>query len=447
MTGLMPLFAWSEIDWTLQDLDTSGDWIAFASIPVFTAVIGWLINWTGLIMLFAPINFHGFTVPGMKDLAKLAPRKLQEVPGILQGGLGWQGIVPARAAKMGSIAVDKAIAKLGTPREFYQQLEPEKIAEHIVTIFEPDIPELVDDVMSRGNPTFWRDLPQPGKRAIIARVQQQLPGVVKTVTDEIGEHIDQLLDPKIMVIDHFQKNPGLVVRVFKDVGQKELNMMVNFGFIFGFLLGIPVAFADHWFHQWWLLPVLGVVVGWTTNLLGMWLIFEPTIPKRYFGIRFHGLFLRRQNEAAEVYARIIADDVITLERIGDFLLDGPRGDRTRQMLAAALGPAIDKAAGPVRGAARVAIGRRAYDTIKDTFASEAVDRTLTPFKDLEFSRQQSEKIRTLIAARTKELHPDDFVEMMRSAIKEDEWMLYAHGAIMGLAGGFAHLAIFGVGGG
>ncbi|HSV38918.1 MAG TPA: hypothetical protein VLI04_09180 [Nocardioidaceae bacterium] len=440
------MFAWSEIDWTLSELNTSSEWIAFASIPIFTAVVGWLINWTGLIMLFAPVNFHGFTVPGMKDLAKLAPRKLQEVPGILQGGVGWQGIVPARAAKMGSIAVDKAIAKLGTPKEFYQQLEPEKIAEHIITIFEPEIPELVNDVMSRGNPAFWRDMPSAGKRAIISRVQSQLPGVVKTVTDEIGEHIDQLLDPKIMVIDHFQKNPGLVVRVFKDVGQKELNMMVNFGFIFGFLLGVPVAFADHYFHQAWLLPVLGVFVGWTTNLLGMWLIFEPTTPKRYFGIRFHGLFLRRQNEAAEVYARIIAEDVITLERIGDFLLDGPRGDRTRQMLAAALGPAIDKAAGPVRGAARVAIGRRAYDTIKDTFASEAVDRTLTPFKDAEFSRQQSEKIRTLIAARTKELHPDDFVEMMRSAIKEDEWMLYAHGAIMGLAGGFIHLAIFGVSG-
>ena len=53
----------------------------------------------------------------------------------------------------------------------------------------------------------------------------------------------------------------------------------------------------------------------------------------------------------------------------------------------------------------------------------------------------------LFAARTKELPPRDFVEMMRSAIKEDEWMLYAHGAIMGLAGGFLHLSIFGVGGG
>jgi len=439
--------SFSHIDWTLQDLNTTDEWIAFLSIPVFTGVIGWLINWTGLIMLFYPIRFHGFRVPGMADLARLAPRKLQEVPGVLQGGVGWQGIVPARAAKMGSIAVDKAIAKLGTPAEFYQQLEPDKIAEHIVKMFEPDIPELVDDVMNRGNPAFWRDLPPAGKRAIVARVQAQMPGVVRDITDEIGIHIDQLLDPKIMVIDHFQKNPGLVVRVFKDIGQRELNMMVNFGFIFGFLLGIPVAFADHFFHQWWLLAVLGIGVGWTTNALGMWLIFEPVEPKRYFGIRFHGLFLRRQDEAAEVYAKIIADDVITLERIGDFLMDGPRGDRTRQMLATALGPAIDKAAGPVRGAARVAIGRRAYDSIKEGFALEAVGRTLSPFKDEEFSRQQSAKIRTLIAARTKELPSRDFVEMMRSAIKEDEWMLYAHGAIMGAAGGFIHLAIFGVGGG
>jgi uncharacterized membrane protein YheB (UPF0754 family) len=435
------------VDWALQDLNDAHGWIAFASIPIFTAVVGWLINWTGLIMLFYPVNFHGIKVPGMKEIARLLPHKLQEVPGILQGGLGWQGIVPARAAKMGSIAVDKAIAKLGTPAEFYQQLEPEKIAEHIVTMFEREIPELVDEVMRESNPAFWRDLPASGKRAIISRVQSQLPSVVTSITDEIGIHIDQLLDPKIMVIDHFRKNPGLVIRVFKDIGQRELNMMVNFGFLFGFLLGIPVAFADHWFHQWWLLPVLGVIVGWVTNALGMWLIFEPTEPKRYFGIKFHGLFLRRQNEAAEVYAKIIADDVITLERIGDFLMDGPRGDRTRQMLATALGPAIDRAAGPVRGAARIAIGARAYDAIKEGFAREAVGRTMTPFKDEEFSRAQSGKIRVLIAARTKELPSRDFVEMMRSAIKEDEWMLYAHGAIMGLAGGFIHLSIFGVGGG
>ena len=102
------------------------------SIPVFTGVIGYIINWTGVWMLFHPIRFDGFRIPGLAALAELLPRRLQEIPGIMHGGVGWQGIVPNRAAKMGSIAVDKGIAKLGTASDFYQQLEPEAIAEHVI---------------------------------------------------------------------------------------------------------------------------------------------------------------------------------------------------------------------------------------------------------------------------------------------------------------------------
>jgi hypothetical protein len=116
------------------------------------------------------------------------------------------------------------------------------------------------------------------------------------------------------------------------------------------------------------------------------------------------------------------------------------------MLATAMRPAIDQAAGPVRGAVRIAIGTKRFDSIRDAVANEAVDRTITPFRDPEFSKRQADKIRTLVSARTKELPPKDFVDMMRSAIKEDEWMLYAHGAIMGFAGGVIHLLLFGVGG-
>ncbi len=419
------------------------EWVKLLTIPLFTGAIGWLINWTGLIMLFNPVRFHGWRVPGLLELSTLLPRKIQEIPGIMQGGIGWQGIVPARAAKMGSISVDKAISKLGTPSEFFQQLEPEKMAEHIVTVFEPEIPSIVDRTMRREHPGLWSDLPERAKQAVYARVQQQLPDIVHQVTDDIGLYIDQLLDPKLMVVDHFERHPALVNRIFRDIGKKELRLMVNFGFLFGFLFGIPVAIITHFVSWWWLLPVLGVIVGWTTNLLGMYVIFEPVHERRIGPFKLHGLFLRRQNEVAEVYAKIIADEVVTLENIGNFLLYGPRGDRTRQMLEEAMGPAIDRAAGPARAAVRVAVGTREYDNIRESVAQEAADHTLTGFSDPEFSRRQSEQMRELVAQRTKELPPGDFVEMLRSAIKEDEWMLYLHGAVMGLAGGFIHLAIFG----
>jgi uncharacterized membrane protein YheB (UPF0754 family) len=422
---------------------STGDWVRLITIPFFTGAVGWLINWTGLIMLFNPVRFYGVRVPGLREAATLLPRKLQEIPGWMEGAIGWQGIVPARAAKMGSISVDKAIAKLGTPSEFFEQLEPDKMAEHIVSLFEPEIPAIVNRTMLREHPELWHDLPPRVQQAVYARVQEQLPDIVHQITDEIGEYIDQLLDPKLMVIDHFERNPALVNRIFKDIGKKELRLMVNFGFLFGFLFGIPVAIITHFITNWWLLPLLGVFVGWMTNLLGMYVIFEPIEIRHVGPFKLHGLFLRRQDEVASVYARIIADEVVTLEHIGDFLLDGPRGDRTRQMLEEAMGPAIDRAIGPARAAVRVAIGAREYDSIRESFATETASHALTGFKDPAFSRQQGEQMRVLIERRTREMPSRDFVEMLRSAIKEDEWMLYFHGAVMGFAGGLIHLAIFG----
>jgi uncharacterized membrane protein YheB (UPF0754 family) len=422
------------------------DTLKALTIPLFTGAIGYVINWTGVWMLFHPVRFAGFRVPGLAPLVTLLPRKLKEVPGVMHGAVGWQGVIPSRAAKMGSIAVDKGVAKLGSPSEFYEQLEPDRIAEHILATSQRDIRDMVERIMRREHEGLWNDLPPRVREAVHARVQQQLPEIVRTVTKDIGVNIDQLLDVKLMVIRQFEANPGMANRIFLEVGQRELRMMINFGFLFGFLFGIPVVLIVAAFPHWWVLPVCGVVVGWITNLLGMQVIFEPIEERRVGPLRLHGLFLRRQREVADVYAGLIADDVVTLGNIGDQLLHGPRSDRTRRMLEDSLRPAVDRAAGSAltRSAVRVAVGADQYDTIRDSVASEAVEYTMTPLTDPEFNRAQSERVRTLIAGRMREMSPNDFVELLRSAIKEDEWMLYAHGAVLGFGAGVVHLALFGV---
>ena len=253
--------------------------------------------------------------------------------------------------------------------------------------------------MRREHPRLWRDLPAWGRQAVVARVEAQLPTVVRNITDEIGEHIDQLLDPKIMVIEHFRQNPGLVVSIFREVGRRELRLMVTFGFVFGFLLGVPVAVVDHWFGVWWLLPLMGVVVGWITNKLGMWLIFEPLEPRRILGIKVHGLFLRRQDEAAEVYARNIADEVITLERIGDFLHERARaGTGPGRCSPGRCDRPSTTPPGRCCPCVRVAVGAGQFDRIRDGIAVEAVGRTDLAFRDPEFGRQQGDRMQELVAA-------------------------------------------------
>jgi uncharacterized membrane protein YheB (UPF0754 family) len=422
----------------------SGELLKELTIPLFTGAIGYLTNWSGVWMLFYPVQFRGWRIPGLSRLAPLLPRRIQQIPGVMQGGMGWQGIIPSRAAKMGSIAVDKGIAKLGSPADFYGQLEPEAIAEHILETAQQDIREVVDRIMQREYPDTWNGMPARVREAVHSRVQQQLPDIVRSVTDEIGAHIDQLLDIKLMVIRRIEENPEMANRIYLEVGRKELRFIINFGFFFGALLGVPLVFLTNAYPHWWVLPIGGVIIGYVTNWVALWMIFEPVNPRRLGPFKLHGLFIRRQPEVSGVYGEIIAEDIVTLGNIGEELLHGPSADRTRQMIEDSMRPAVDRATGPARLAVKVALGTDQYETIRESVATEAVDYTMTPLTDPEFNRRQSAAVRDLITDRMRELPSADFSELLRSAMREDEWLLLLHGAVLGFVAGCIHLAIFGV---
>jgi hypothetical protein len=113
------------------------------------------------------------------------------------------------------------------------------------------------------------------------------------------------------------------------------------------------------------------------------------------------------------------------------------------MIEAAMRPAVDRAAGSAQSVVRLAVGGREYRAIQDSVAAGAVDYTMTPLADEGFNREQSERIRVLLRDRMREMSARDFSEMLRTVVKQDEWLLYLHGAVLGFAGGLAHLAVFG----
>src|SRR4051794_5252072 len=422
----------------------SSDILKEVTIPIFSGFIGYATNWSGVCMLFNPLEFKGVRMPGLRPLAHVLPRRIQQIPGVMQGGLGWQGIIPSRAAKMGSIAVDKGISKVGGAADFYEKLDPERIAEQILVTSRGDMRDLVDRIMEREHPQLWHDLPARLREAVHERVQQQLPDIVHEVTVKMGRNIDDLLDVKLMVIRHVEEHPELMNRVFLDVGKKELDFIVRFGGVFGFICGFPLILITNAIPHWYVLPVLGTIVGYVTNWLAIWMIFEPTEPRRIWRWTAHGLFLRRQRQVADVYATIVADEIVTVRNIGNELMHGPRADRTRSMIQNALRPAVDRATGAVAPLVRLAVGPREYDAIRESLAAEGVDYTMTPLQDEEFNKQQSRNVRRLIADRVREMDSPDFAELLRSGMREDEWLLVLHGAVLGFGAGVIHLAIFGV---
>ncbi len=415
------------------------------TIPLFTGIIGYITNWTGVLMLFKPLAFHGISVPGLKWLFHFLPKRIQVLPLLrYDGRMGWQGIVPSRADKMASIAVDKGLAKLGSVSDFYRELEPDALAEHLTTIAQEQIRGIVEEIAIREHPQLWYNLPGPVREMVHERVREQLPEVLRDLTVELGANIEQLLDVKQMVIRYFRSRPQLLNTVFQVLGAKELRFMQNFGFYFGAPMGVVLVGVLHLTH--WsplaVLPIGGVVIGWVVNWIGLNMIFAPAYPKWWCPWR-QGLLVRRQPEITEGYAELVATQIMTIGNVGDELLNGPRSDRTMQVLEDTLRPATDRALGPARGPLKFMIGDRDYATLQDSFADKAKSLAPVAFADPAFNAQQSTQVSRYIAKQMAALSPPDFVDMLRAAIKQDEWLLFVHGGALGLIAGYAHLLIFG----
>src|SRR5690606_38543006 len=170
--------------------------VELVSFPIFSALAGLLTNWTGVLMLFWPLEFRGVRIPGLHVLYPYLPRRVQVLPTFSGDGrqLGFQGFIPARAEKMASICVDKALMRIGSPRDFIHELDLDGVADHIAATARSRTPEIVDEVMYRENPDLWKAVPRGVRQAIYQRVDAQLPKLCRRAFDSLGDNIDQLID-------------------------------------------------------------------------------------------------------------------------------------------------------------------------------------------------------------------------------------------------------------
>ncbi|TSD99848.1 hypothetical protein FOS14_10850 [Skermania sp. ID1734] len=440
------------LDW--EEITHQPEWVVdIVSIPIFSAIAGLLTNWTGVIMLFSPVRFSGFYVPGVKTVFAFLPRKLQILPIFAPGGiLGFQGFVPARAEKMASIVVDKAIAKIGNVSDFYRELDPDGIAKHVAEIAKVQLRPMVDDVMEKENKQFWQDLPPNMKELVYQRVEQELPSIAQKAFRVIGDNIDQLLDIKLLAVGHMRRNPQIVVDIFHGMGAPELRFMVRSGLLgapFGvglalFLIAMPHIPIIEAIPKWIIVLLVAALIGITVNIIAIKVVFTPGDPQPRWKYPWKQAKLaKRQYQAAGDFGHMLAYQVLTLENIANELLYGPRGDKTTGLLQDMMQREITKILGPVTSLVKVAVGAREFSSIQTGAGGAAVEFAPSILQDAEFSKEQSEKIDAFASQKLRELPVDEFMDLLYSAIEQDAWLLYAHGGLLGIVVGAVHLLIFG----
>lgn len=470
-TGFFGLLDWEEMTGQSKFV------VDIVTVPIFSAIAGLITNWTGVIMLLAPINFTGFYMPGVKRIFPFLPRKLQILPCWAPGGIiGFQGFIPCRAEKMASIIVDKSIYRIGGVGDFYQELDPDSLANNIAEKARPDIRRLTNEVIEKEHKQLWSTLPGPVKEQVHRTVDAELPAVSRKAFAKIGEDIDQLLDVKLMVIQYLRSNPAILVSIIKNMAAPELRFMVRIGMLgapFGVILALWLSFLHysgpeareahaldpsaafiplpgfldsvlHFFPPWLWVLLGAAMIGIIVNIIAIKVVFTPGHPMpRYKYIWKQGLFAARQYEASSELAQQLSIEVLTVTNFTNEMLNGSGADKTRAYVEATVSEEAKRILGPFMVMARNSFGFVDVEGLEKGAGVAVVDFAPSVLYSEELNKEKAKAIEEFATEKFRQLDPDDFGEMLFNAIEQDAWLLYAHGGLLGILVGAVHIMIFG----
>lgn len=392
--------------------------LVYLAIPVTSALVGWLTNIVAIKMTFYPIKFVG-----------------------IKPFLGWQGIIPSKAAKMSSISVDLWTSKLINIEDLFSQIEPEKVAYEMRPEFDRIAKEIMDEIMEEEAPEVWARVPKRVKDLIYNRISKDMPEIVRDIMKEIQDNIEDMFDIKDMVIQRLTSDRGLLNDIFLNCGNAEFKFIERSGLTFGFIFGIIQMIVWIFFKEFWILPLFGLLVGYATNWLALKLIFQPIEPISILGVKYQGLFIKRQNAVSAEYAQMLAHDIFTFERIFASIISGPTKNRFMDMIVDHSNKAIDEAAGISKPVINIVAGKKNYDRIKNIAIEKVIKELPKSIQPVLSYADTAMDLENIFKDKMQELPPEEFVGFLRPVFQEDELKLILVGAILGMAAGIGQLFI------
>ncbi len=379
--------------------ELSQHWLLYGAIPVIGALIGYVTKRVAIEMMFRPTRRT----------------------------CGWQGVVPKHRGRIAGIAAELLTTRLIDPREVLDRIDVDRINTEIEQPLLNAVDVIARDVITEHHPNVWEALPPLAQDMVIKQVQATTPRIVAQTLSELRENIDAVVDVKQFALAQLTKDDDRLVRIVRELARPELTFIARSGIWFGFIIGIAQAVVWALTKEPLVMPIFGAAIGLFTDWLAITLVFRPREPVSILGWRVQGSFHRRRAEVAHRYARLIADEVLTVPNMLAAVLSGPRADRMLSLIQDVVADAVDEQTRAFRPLGRsLAVDHlhqaavlKAMPMIPDT--ARNANRYLTSAMD----------VAGMIEQRMLALPPDEYESVLRPAFKQEEPKLIVVGGVIG----------------
>lgn len=266
----------------------------------------------------------------------------------------------------------------------------------------------------------------------------EAPALMSRFIADLQKNIDECFDLKHCVVSSLVKNKQMLNDMFLTCGETEFEFIRNSGFYLGYIFGVLQMVIWMFVKSWWILPLCGIFVGYFTNVVALKVIFLPVEPKKLFGGRLtmQGLFLTRQVEVATLYARRVANDLLTAKNLMQALIEGPRNEAMMQLVDKHVSKCMEDQGKYYKPAFLLTMGAEAWIEFRSGVCEEFQLKLPVLFAAIEGYAQQAMSLEETLRSRLINLSATEFERLLHAVFEQDEIKLILVGALLGAIVGF-----------
>lgn len=384
-------------------------WVIYFSMPLVAAFVGWSTKIVAMEMIYRPLEFKGI------------------------GPIGWQGIIPRRAGKVGSTTIELLTSNLLKPEELLSRIDAREAVEVLREPLSASINDIARDVAEEIRPGLWDSLPEAGRQAILSRIHSQAPRITEKMLNEMQSDLSRFVDLQFLAVTTLVRNKEKLNKLMRGLSDDAMAFVRRSGIYFGLIIGTAQMFVWAIFKLPWIMPAFGFGIGLVSDYIALNMLFRPIKPTKYLGfIKFQGLLHAQREKITADYARILSEDLFAPDILFDGILKGPGADKLFAMIAREVEAAIDSEVGGWTGTVvKFAVGTSKYNALKDKVVDLVVERLPATLLDAQDYAMSKIDLESTIIEKMNQLSNEEYESILRPVFKDDEPLMVAIGAILG----------------
>ncbi|MFO0697068.1 MAG: hypothetical protein U0230_26070 [Polyangiales bacterium] len=377
-------------------------------LPTVGAIIGWVCKWVAIRMLFAPSQYVGI------------------------GPIGWQGVVQRRAPKFAAGVADTVATAGISVDKLIEKVDGAAIADHFGPILDAEAEKLLETIVETVKPGGWTEFAGPAREQMAEQLGVEGRRVGAVLVDELRPHLIETIDVKKLVVKRLSgENADHLAALFQRIARHELRIVIYYGAVLGFFIGLVEVGFYAWLEKWWLLPIVGAIDGVVNNWLAIQMIFRPYEKKRYLGVfPFQGLFPARQHDISGEYGHMMANDVLSPKDVFQAVVESDG-----RKLGAKAVEIVEREMGMMIMMIPMLLGVEMTPEVK----SRVIDKLVEHLPGLAMAHEDRVNdflrerlaIEQTLTEKLRAMSKPEFESVLRGIFEEDEWILVSLGGLLG----------------